>query len=77
MLSQLKRQASAHNEHIAEELEIQSSRLAAKYQTELDDKLQEQQKNYEMELQKNVACINGIKTKVRFSLFAGASASKM
>ena len=46
MLSQLKRQASAHSEHLAEELATQAKTLDHQRQTELETKLEEQHKIY-------------------------------
>ena len=65
MLSQLKRQASAHTEHLAEKLAGQAKNLDQQHRTELEVKLHEQQRVYYRELEKKVKSISAIQGKVR------------
>ena len=64
MLSQLKRQASAHSEHLAEELATQAKTLDQQHRTELETKLDEQHRIYYRELEKKVKSISAIQAKV-------------
>ena len=64
MLTQLKRQASAHSEHLAEELATQAKTLDQQHRTELETKLDEQHRVYYRELEKKVKSISAIQAKV-------------
>jgi len=64
ILSQLKRQAMAHNEHLAEELAGQAKTLDEKHQTEEQAKLDEQKEIYYRELEKKVKSISAIQAKI-------------
>ncbi|XP_066931004.1 MICOS complex subunit MIC60-like [Clytia hemisphaerica] len=64
ILSQLKRQAMAHNEHLAEELAGQAKTLDEKHQTEQQAKLDEQKEIYYRELEKKVKSISAIQAKI-------------
>lgn len=64
ILAQLKRQASAHNEHLAEELAKKSSEVTAMLKDEMNTKLSEKHEIYRQELEKNVAAIDGIQSKI-------------
>lgn len=64
ILSQLKRQASAHNEHLMDELSTQASNLISKHQNELNKKVTELREANQLQLEKNLACIHGIQNKI-------------
>ena len=59
----MKRQASAHSEHLAEELATQAKNLDHQHQTDLETKLDEQHKIYYRELEKKVRFISAIQAK--------------
>ena len=61
---QLKRQASAHSEHLLDQLSAQESNLNNKHHEELVKKLNEQQNGFQMRLEKNLMYLNGIHSKV-------------
>ena len=64
ILAQLKRQASAHNEHLRDELTAQASLLNSKHKEEISTKVDELRVNNQLQLERNLACIQGIQSKV-------------
>jgi len=64
VLSQLKRQASAHSEHLAEQLASQATTLNSKHQGDLQARLDEQKNLYYQELEKKVKSISAVQAKV-------------
>lgn len=64
ILAQLKRQASAHNEHLMDELNAQASLLNSKHKEEISAKVDEVRVNNQLQFEKNLARIQGIQSKV-------------
>ncbi|XP_012557738.2 MICOS complex subunit MIC60 isoform X1 [Hydra vulgaris] len=61
---QLKRQASAHSEHLLDQLSALENNLNTKHLEELEKKLTEQQNIFQMHLEKNLMYLNGIHSKI-------------
>ena len=66
MRTQLKRQAGAHREHLAEVLQLQEKELGEKHAETMDTALKKQQAVHDDEVEEKVVFVDGMEEKVNY-----------